>query len=98
MRFANFEGPEKERPEPPKVIRAVSLSVAVRKKAFVSGFPSISISDSKCAIHRVAQGPGPHRPETDLQNQKRYHSVSCDLLLFEKRNKNTKNTTFQETA
>jgi hypothetical protein len=63
MRFSNFEGAKKGRPERPKVIRAASISIAIRTNAFLSLFFCVFVFDAKCEKHKVAQGAGPHPAE-----------------------------------
>ncbi len=75
MRFPNVEGPDKERPEPPKVVRAVSLVLAARKTTCFGICFCVFMFDAKYEKQGVALGRGPPQTGTDSQNRKRYQFV-----------------------
>jgi hypothetical protein len=79
--FSNFEGATKGRPEPSKVIRAASISIAFRKNTCFSLVVCVFVFDAKCEKHEVAQGPGPHRsargPPKTKQLPVRFQRIPC---------------------
>jgi hypothetical protein len=81
VRFSNFEGAKKGRPEPPKIIRAASISIAFRTNSFFSLFFCVFVFDAKCEMHEVAQGPGPHRSARGHPKMKqlpiRFQRIPC---------------------
>jgi len=79
VRFSNFEGADKERPEPPQIIRAASLSPAVRKNTFCSSFFCVFVFDAKCKKQEVARGAGPHRTKTKPPKTKQ---LSVQITVF----------------